>query len=249
MLEFVRTARGVEPPELQVERVRAVGYQGLVWRAARGIGELKKHGNAAGAVDRIETDLRWAARIKAEMVRSVLPVLVRSLESAMGRPLEEVRAVDLVELMRESLTAAAGAVGSFHAEKGGRLAAPVGMAVTKVGAAWARARSRGGGDGLGGVERGKARAKLGPGVQVEDWTRRVSVWQVREGNLWLEPHASVRRGLGILDARTRRILELRFGWGGPARTLEEVAKEVGLLVVKVGAMERRAVTRAGKAGV
>jgi len=250
LLEWVKEAREVEPPEAGSEKLRVVGYHGLIGRAAEGIRALKKHGNSAIAVDRIETDLRWAARIKAELVRTELPLIVRTLEGALGRPLEEVRAAELAELVRESVAAAAGAVDGFHAGKGGRLAAPVGLAVTKIGARVGRGEgiSRRGAEG---AERAKerARAKLGPGVRISDWTRLVTHWHTRDGNLWLEPHASVRLGLGVLEARARRLLELRYGWGGPARTVLEAAKEIGLPPVRAAAMERRAIGRAGKAGI
>ncbi len=241
VLEFVRAARETPAPEATAEKLRVVGYHGLLARAAGGIAKLKTHGNSATLVDRIETDLRWAARIKVELVRSTLAVIVRTLESSIGRPLEEVRAAELIELLRECLEAAAGVVDGFHAGKGGRLAAPVGLAATRI-----VARSGFRAD----LDRGKerARSRLGPGVRVEDWTRRVAAWQSNNGNLWLELHASVRAGMGVLTERARRLLEMRYGWGGPARTVVESAKEIGLPVVRAAAMERRAIGRAGKAG-
>jgi hypothetical protein len=238
--EWVREARDMEPPEATTEKLRVVGYHGLVSRAADGIKSLKKHGNSGMAVDRIETDLRWAARIKADLVRSELPLIVRTLEGSFGRPLEEVRAASLAAALREAVDGAAEAVDGFHAGKGGRLAAPVGLAVTRIGARFTRE--------AGAEPASRARAKLGPGIRIQDWTLRVAAWQWCDGNAWLEPNPKVRAGLSKLDDRARRLLELRYGWGGPARTVVEAAKDVGLPPVRAAAMERRAIGRAAKAG-
>lgn len=237
LLELVRSAREMPPPEAPAERTRLAAYHGLVSRAAGAAAGLSRHGNAARVVDRIETDLRWAARIKAELVRSELALIVRTLESGLGRPLEEVRTAALSRLLLEAIGAAARAVDGFHAGKGGRLAAPVGLGVNRVVAGVARE-----------PDGSRARSRLGPGVRVADWTRRVAAWQVSDGHWWLEPPGSVRAGLGVLPARARRVLELRYGWGGPPRTIEEVAAEVGLPAVRAAAMERRALVMAGRAG-
>lgn len=237
LLELVRSARETPAPEPRAERTRLTAYHGLVDRAAAGTAELSTHGNSARVVDRIETDLRWAARIKVELVRSELALVVRTLESGLGRPLDEVRAVELSGLMMEAIGAAARAVDVFHAGKGGRLAAPVGLGVNRVAAGLGRER-----DG------NRARARLGAGVRVTDWTRRVAAWQGVDGKGWLEPARGVRAGLGVLSARERRVLELRYGWGGPPRTIVEVATEIGLPEVRTAAMERRALVKAGRAG-
>lgn len=237
LLELVRSAREMPPPEAPAERARLAAYHGLVFRAAGAVAGLSRHGNAARVVDRIETDLRWAARIKAELVRSELALIVRTLESGLGRPLEEVRTAALSRLLLEAIGAAARAVDGFHAGKGGRLAAPVGLGVNRVVAGVARE-----------ADGSRARARLGPGVRVVDWTRRVAAWQVSDGYWWLEPPGSVRAGLGVLPSRARRVLELRYGWGGPPRTIEDVAGEVGLPEVRAAAMERRALVMAGRAG-
>lgn len=240
MLEWLREAKAIEPPEAIPEKLRIVGYHGLLARAAEGIKSLKKHGNSGTSVDRIETDLRWAVRIKADLVRSQFPLIVRTLEGSLGRPLEEVRAASLASVLQAAITAAAEAVHGFHAGKGGRLAAPVGLAVTKIGARFVRE--------AGAEPASRARARLGPGNRIPDWTLSLAAWQSTSGRAWLEPHPRIRSGLHALDARARWLLELRYGWGGPARTVMEAAKDVGLPPVRAAAMERRAIGRAAKSG-
>jgi RNA polymerase primary sigma factor len=241
LLEWTHVAREVEPPDVATEKQRVIAYHGLIARAVQGIAALKNHGNAAGAVDQIETHLRWAARIKAELIRSQMALIVRTLEASMARPLEEIRSTVLIALVTQSMAAAAEAADTFHAGKGGRLAAPIGLAVTRVGAKFARDAS---------IEpAARARARLALGVRIPDWTGSVAPWQSYRGNLWLEPHQSVRRGLGTLDPRARRLLELRYGWGGPPMTVIDAAKEIDLPPVRAAAMERRALGRAAKAGI
>jgi RNA polymerase primary sigma factor len=52
-----------------------------------------------------------------------------------------------------------------------------------------------------------------------------------------------RRLLDALPERERRILELRFGFNGNSRTLEEIGKEIGLTRERVRQLERQALAR------
>lgn len=232
---WLAEAREAQPPAQAAEKARAIGYHALRARAAGAIASLVRHGNSATVVDRIETDLRWAARLKAELVRSQFSLIVRSLENAIGRPLEELRGPVLVELIAASIAAVAEAVDEFHAAKGGRLASPAGFAMTRIATGFAR-------NAAAKLEVGRPRAvgRLASGLMMVDWTRRVAAWQSYQGSLWLEPHRSVREGLGSLQARARKLMELRYGWGGGApRTIAEAAVEIGLPAVRAAALERR----------
>lgn len=232
--EWLATARAAEPPAQAVERARAVGYHALLARASGGIAALVRHGNSATAVDRIETDLRWAARLKAELVRSQFSLIVRSLEGSIGRPMEELRAPMLVDLIASAIRAVADAVDDFHASKGGRLASPANLAINRIGAGFARqaaAKSE---------ARSRAVGRLAADLKMPDWTRGIAPWQSFRGNLWLEPHAIIRGRLALLQPKPRKLIELRYGWGGTApRTIAEAAAEVKLPVVRAAAMERR----------
>jgi RNA polymerase sigma factor (sigma-70 family) len=52
-----------------------------------------------------------------------------------------------------------------------------------------------------------------------------------------------RRLLDALPERERRILELRFGFDGNSRTLEEIGTEIGLTRERVRQLERQALAR------
>jgi hypothetical protein len=90
----------------------------------------------------------------------------------------------------------------------------------------------------------RAVARVSAGAPMADWTRAVSPWQEFEGRVWLEPPARVRGGLARLREAPRRLLMLRYGWGGPAHTLEEAAAALGTTRLKAALMERRAVREA-----
>jgi DNA-directed RNA polymerase sigma subunit (sigma70/sigma32) len=79
------------------------------------------------------------------------------------------------------------------------------------------------------------------------WTRDLAPGQSFRGNLWLEPHPAIRERLASLQPRAKKLLELRYGWGGNApRTIAEAAAEVKLPPVRAAAMERRALGGLGR---
>lgn len=235
LLSFVQSARAQPAPQAAVERARASAYHDLVARAAAIIAEQPRHGASPADVDRAETLLRWAARLKAELVRSQLPLVLRSIEAGIDRPAEELRSSLLTGLVRDAIAAVADAVDQFRpsGRSGGRLAAPAGMAITRVVTRFARdhaAEQRSG---------SRASARLLPGVAIPDWTLSVAPWQPM-----IEPDPRVRRGIGALDEPDRRLLIDRFGWDGPPRTIAELAESLRTTVMRAAIMERRAIRRA-----
>jgi hypothetical protein len=235
LLRFIRAARSGGVVLGAVERPRTLAYRALLSRAASGIAALPPHGAGANDLDRIETDLRWAVRLKAELVRSQLPLLVRTIESVLARPMEEIRAGLLVGLVAQALGALSEAVDAFEPGKGGRLAGPAGLALTRIATRFVRDQPREGG-------RARATALLAEGVTIPDWARRLCPWQAFQGRRWLEPDARVR--LVMPTDLERRLLDRRYGWGPAPATLREAALELGMTPMRAAAMEREAVHRA-----
>lgn len=235
---LVRGARAARAPGAETERARAQAVRVLVLRSAAAIVELPAHGASAGTLDLIETDLRWAARLKAELVRSQLPLVLRTLETVLERPPEELRAALLGPLVARCIGAVGDAVDTYEPGRGGgRLAAPAGLALTRLVTRWAREHA-------GELRAGERRAtpRLNPGTAIADWTLSVASWQS-----FLEPPQGVRRGLGALGARERGVLEARFGWGGPPRTMAGVAGLLSSTVMRAARMEREAIRAALRA--
>jgi RNA polymerase primary sigma factor len=237
LLELLHSMRAMQPPAAREEQARALAYQYLIARAAKAIAELPAHGAKATIVDAIETDLRWAARLKAELVRSQLPLIVRTLESMLKQPAEEMRWGELIGLVQESIASIASSVDEFHPSKGGRLASPAGFGITKVVTRFQRRQS-----GL--PLRPRAASRLPGQVRVADWTRSICPWQSYRGHLWLEPAAAVREGVEHIEPRLQLLLRFRFGWGERPRVLAEVATELQTTLVKVAQLERRALRAA-----
>src|SRR5947207_8713366 len=88
---------------------------------------------------------------------------------------------------------------------------------------------------------------LGMDIVIEDWSRGMCPWQQCEGRAWLEPQARVRAGAGAIDERLRRVLEMRYGWGGAPLTLAEAAESLRMPAMRVAVMERRGIRQARRA--
>lgn len=240
-LEFLVEARAVGATPAPVERARVQGYRTLIGRAATAIAGLPPHSAKSSVLDRIETDLRWATRLKTELVRSQLALVMRTVDAAIERPAEEVRGSVLGRLIEECLESLSAAVDAFDPAKGGRLAAAAGLALSRAAARFAKEHATE----LGLTpSRFRATSRVGPGVRMRDWTLGVAPWQEREGRAWLEPRPEVRAGLEAIGARERGVLVRRFGWGSAPATLQEVARALSMTPMVVARLERRGVQNA-----
>lgn len=238
LLSFVLGARRRTVPVGVVEQARSVAFQFLKWRASRLIGQLHPYNPASGDVDRIETLLRWASRLKAELMRQELALAVETLESGMGRRLDEMSASESAELVREMLELTGQAVEQFDpfkaARSGGRLAGPVTLAIQRLAARVVKDRQTAAGGPM------RASSRLTAGWVIEDWTRSVSPWQS-----WLEPDRRVRPNLGACPRGSAEVLRARMGWGDrPPRTIEEVARDLSISTIAVVKLERRGIQAA-----
>jgi RNA polymerase primary sigma factor len=248
---LVAAARSTQPIPAADERTQAQAMRILLARAAEGIAALPRRGCAAAAVDRVETDLRWAARLKAVMVRGQLPLLIRTIESVLARPVEDLRAADLRTLVLEGLAALSQAVDDYHPQKGGRLAAPAGLALNRAITRLAKSppfrellrSAPGSSRNPPAAPRPRATA-ISQRQALPDWTLSLCPWQTYEGHAWLEPPARTRTSLDALDDHRRLLLTLRYGWGPHPHTLAELSPLVGTTSLRAAVMERSAVRAA-----
>ena len=234
---WIEACRRAGAPLGVEERFRLQGYRVVLWRAAAIAMGLSGAAPRAERLDEAETLLRWAARLKAELVRAQQGLVLRTLEARLGRALEEVRAADLTDLVRLSVRAVGDAIDAHDPFAGGgramgRLAAPAGLALDRAVARWLKEHER--------REAGKARATglLTEGATLPDWTLSIAPWQA-----WTEPDPRTRIGASMLPERA--FLQRRFGWdGGPPATLDEVAHAFGLTRIEVVRRERSLVRAA-----
>lgn len=230
--EVLRQAQQFAPEPAAFERARAIAYWYLVHSAHAGVSRLHAHHPASAELDRIETALRWASRLKAEMVRSQLPLLMRTIETQSRRPIANIPPDTLRELVVLGLDALIESVDRFDPFKGGRLAAPAGVALARAISAWFR------GPGMAALTRAASSAPHAEAAQrsIDDWTLRLHDWQ-RELDL---PRAA-RDAIDTLDADAQRVLRLRFGLGAsPPMTVADTALALGLTSLKVHAVQRKA---------
>ncbi len=231
--EFVRKARASPPMPPQVERLFASGAGLLVRRAMRARAEIDRHQPEATALDSVETDLLWAARLRVELLRPQWVVMLRVLDDRLGRPAEHVRSEELSRLLEAVFAAACHAAGAFDPERGGRLAARVTLEADRA------ARAVLSDHPVGPQAEGRATPRLSQGGSIADWTRRVAPWQA-----WLEPDPRVPGVLDRLDEGEREILRLRYGLGPKPRTIAALAEELGVAASTVSRRVRGAVRAA-----
>lgn len=254
--EFIALCDRAEPPALAVESARAVAYAFLRHRSRAALDALPRHGVSADAIDAVETDLRWAARVKAELLRSQLPTALRSIRARLdGRapdalaPRGAAGGPALIDACTAALVEAIDRFDPFKAiAGGGRLAAPAAIAVNRAITRWLRtADPAGRGAGAGGLAAHKSES-----AALADWTLRVDPWQD-----WLEPPEGLVREAraGALDhtpadtaARRRHddllLIRVRYGFtpeGSPPRTLKAAAGILGLSAQGLAARERRVI--------
>lgn len=242
--EHVRATLEAGWPDVELERARARALGYLLVRARATVAELARARPAATKIDEAMTDLLWAARLKAELVRSQQMSLLKTVEGRLGRSIIDLPAKAASELFVLCIGAVSSAADRYDAGKGGRLAAPAGIEVNRVMARWESTT----GALIRAEEQAAARraTRASPEViPVADWTRRVYSWQ------WIvEPPESVRQcvvrqPLGADAPAWAGLLRKRFGLASdPPRTVAELAVELHLPENLASRQVREAVRRA-----
>jgi hypothetical protein len=218
LLELIAAAPHTPPPLAVEERARALAYHRLRTLAREEIEQLNAAHPSAAAIDRITTHLRWAARLKAELIRAQLRVIIETLESRATRPLAHLPAAWLVHALPGVFDAAGRAIDIYEPWRGGRLAGPMTLAIDRHAARYARETPI---DTP--TERPRAATILMRGTTLPDWTRRVCTWQ-----RWLEPDPRIvtlaRQALPT--PRDAELIRARFGLdtSAPPATLDELGK-------------------------
>ena len=240
LAELLALSRAVTVMPPAEEKARAKIYVALRARAASAIEELAAHGVHAPDVDRIETDLRWAARIKAELVRTQLPNILRTIESRLGHEAEAVGGSKLRAMMGSLMKATCTAIDRHHPSTGGRLAAPVSLACDKAMRDMMQRLSI---KPMSQAQPGRARRVIGSSERIADFTQRICAWQST-----IEPDIRLRKGLETLSEEHAELLRLRFGLApteaGHPLTLAELAHRLGSRPLHVARSERAAIRNA-----
>lgn len=215
-------------PEADVEQAQCAALHYLRFLAAGEIAELARHQPSVRAIDRVETRLRWASRLKAVLVTSHLRLVVQTIDRYMERPLAELPPDDVPALMDLAVGAMADAVDRHDVFKGGRLAAPAGLLLTRRLAERARKPD---------ATLARARTHRASAL-VRDWRFDLDPWQ-----RWLEPPLRARRiatsGHTTLPAGAASVFTARFGLNGrPPMTTAALATALQMHAARLVRLER-----------
>jgi hypothetical protein len=212
LAEHVADAIRAGYPDPLVERTRAFAYWTLVARAQTAARELDRTRPAALRVDRIVTDLRWAALLKAELVRAEQLLLLRTVETQVGAPLLELPPDRARTLLVRGIAALSAAVNRFD-PTAGRVAGVASIELSRVVSRWQAEQSAD----------APPRAQSITPPRLDDWTRSVSPWQA-----WTNPPTDLRDRLPRLVDADRALLTARYGFdGAQPRDTSELAKATG----------------------
>lgn len=227
------------------ETMRASAYCFLKFDVALRIKALSKFHPAGPAIDIIETRLLWAARLKAELLRPHLRLVLETLEARLARRIEELPARQIPPLLERAIESAAEGLELLDPFKSARPAAAIGLAVDRF-----AARAIKSPDTSATHAAKRAALMLPAGIEVRDWTRHLCPWQE-----WLEADARIRPTIarkGALDEQVAEFLIARFGWeGDPPRTLPETAVALAITNARATRLERdcrRVIAKALAAG-
>jgi len=193
---------------------------------------------SADRLDLAETALRWAAKLRAAIIRPHRIVIVESLGALVGAGNDD--GVDLLRVDPALLLSALfhGVHGAALAIEGftpgssrraiaGGLAGPISLAVGRALSNWTKSNER---------ELQALRAR--PSVRaarslgaIPDWTEQASGWQ----NTLAPARLRVQRS--DLEANSARVLGLRYGWQSTRpHTVAEISQKLGLPRIRAAAM-------------
>lgn len=212
--EFVETALALAPPNKKDEQAAARALRFLLWRSRRSVSSPAIRRPTAADLDRAETDLRWALLLVVKLAQTQQPLVVKTIESRLGRSLLTLPASEARSLHAKSMEAIVHAVWGYDPYRGGRLASPVGLAVDRAIANWMTVHR----DRLGSAS-GRARVK---NVSLIDWRTRLAPW-----TRWIEPDPRLIRRIEVVPEPAREVATLAFGLTGEApMTIEEISSRL-----------------------
>ena len=212
LTDLMALMRRDEPAVVYEQRERARAARTLAARCARRAARLD-HANPSGrALDEIETAMRWIMMLRLALLRTQLHLIVATLEEHLGGRPEALGPARAREIVLGAIDAGCDAVRRYDPGAGGRLAARVGLALTRH-----ASRLR---DAAPASTPGRAGRGIGTGHDAPDWADHL--WRRW---WWIRPPAHALAALGTLDERDRAVLTDRLGLTGERPiTLDELAE-------------------------
>lgn len=214
-----------QPIPASDEHRRALAARVLRRRAGSIVAGLPRYDPPSEALDRAESDVRWSILLQTVLLRTQQPLILKTLKQRLGRNLLEFPPPRIRELFNICMHAAGDALIGYDPGRGGRLAAPVSLALNRV---------------LAGLNPDDAevpaRRTAASSVRLDDWRPILS-----PAHAYLFPLEHCRATRETLPPDTARVLSLRFGWyGGPPLTGIETAAILEMIPRRVRTIQRRA---------
>lgn len=223
-------AIAIDPPiDGSDERVLLTAHRALLERAGTVMRALDPARPNHRLLDRAQTDLRWALRLRARALEWQRGLMVRTIESRTALPWRDLAPAAAVQLHLVASRAAIDAIARFDPRRGGRLAAPVSIAANRAIAAMSHS----------GPLARTARAAQ-PRFNLTALQAQLAPWQHL-----IEPHPRLADVLGRLPTRDASLLAARYALpAAPApshpKTIAEVAQAFGVTPARIVGAERRA---------
>ncbi len=221
-----------EPAVVYEEQMRARSYHQLLGRARTRLASLSPAAPSSVILDQIETDLRWAQMLKVQLIAAQLHLIGSTIEHQIQGPIDTLDPSRASFLLLASIRIASDAIDRFDPTHAGRIAAPIGLAVTRFASQQPDIAQP--------ISIGKATRRIPPGFAIPDWTTQITPW-----HRWLMPDARIKPILGQLAQRDRLILTRRFGFDGSAPiTRAAIAELIGTSAIHAARYERQAIRNA-----
>lgn len=231
---LIDTMRVRTPSVAYEEQVRSKSIYLLRRWCGQRIAQINDRAPSAALLDEIETDLRLITMLKRSLLHTQLALILSSIESRLGGPINTLAPSRAAQLVLNGIVVASGALDRYDPTHGGRIAAPIGLAVNRYAAAQPDVAQP--------VSEGRAARRIASGITIPDWTRTVAPWQT-----WLDPDPRITRVLDRLDERDRVVLVLRFAMGETHPiTRAALAQILDTQPIHAARYERKAIRNARK---
>ena len=238
-------------PDPTAERTLATAAWHCVAVAARVLVKVSVLHPSTTQLDAVLTGLLTASRLRAELVRSQRRLLLETVRAVTGSELLEHDAKRAARLADAAFAATAEAVGRFDPFKGGRLAAPAGLAMNRaLIKLWdnmvndaARPKGEIGRVAASGFAKPIRATAIEPVAmqppRLRDWSREIDPWQCLA-----EPDARTLDNAAAIKPAWRTLLAQRFGWSRYGAilpmSLAELATQRGVVPAQIVRTQRAA---------
>ncbi len=214
------------------EQVRSKSIYLLRRWCGQRIAQVNDRAPSAALLDEIETDLRLITMLKKALLNTQLALVLSSIESRLGGPIDTLAPSRAAQLVLGGVGVASGALDRYDPTHGGRIAAPIGLAVNRYAAAQPDVAQP--------VDAGRAARRIASGIIIPDWTHTVAPWQ-----RWLDPDPRIIGVLDRVEERDRVVLVLRYAMGeAHPITREALAGMLGTQPIHAARFERGAIRNA-----